>query len=124
MEFCEINKIILEKLFFTLLRCHLTNLFRGPHKLKMVLISFLYARAIICSAIHEFKMSFPKETGYEGGTQIFKIARLIPQSSIFYMLSAMKTSISFFWGEVVEIFQLFQLIIPRGHTTELISLIC
>ncbi len=38
MESCEINKKILEKLFFKFLRRQLTDLSRGPHKLKMALI--------------------------------------------------------------------------------------
>ncbi len=35
MESCEINKKILEKLFFRFLGRHLTNLSRIPYKLKM-----------------------------------------------------------------------------------------
>ncbi len=38
MESCEINKKILEKLFFKFLSRHITDLPMGPHKLKMELI--------------------------------------------------------------------------------------
>ncbi len=38
IESYEINKIFLEKLFFKFLRHNLTDLSRGPHKLKMALI--------------------------------------------------------------------------------------